>query len=177
MKLIGALGAGRGIHDVADLTGLGEGRLIEVAHLAAAQLQSTGGRGERFLADLAKANRGWPMRTTASGSRACGGAGAAKGLIKFAEPEIRGESYVPHAVAKRGRATAVLSETAGRFGYGLAPRKLVDTGSGRAPGVVVQQSPAIGSQTINVANSGASANDIAAAVAYQLGRARRGGLR
>lgn len=177
VKLISALGTGRSIHDVADLTGIGEDRLIEVVNLAAAQLRSTGGR-ERFLADLAKANRG---QAYANGGiwepGVYGGAGAARPLIKFAEPETRGESYIPHAVGKRSRATAVLSETAGRFGYGLVPRKLVDSGSGRAPVVVVQQSPAIGTQTINVANSPASANDIASAVAYQLRRAKRGGLR
>ncbi|MCY0922564.1 MULTISPECIES: phage tail tape measure protein [unclassified Streptomyces] len=178
VKLIGALGAGRGIHDVADRTGLGEDRLIEVANLAAGQLRATGASGERFLADLVKANRGLAYANGGIWEPGVyGGAGAAKGLIKFAEPETRGESYIPHAAAKRGRATAVLSDTAGRFGYGLVPRKLVDAGAGRAQVVVVQQSPAIGTQTIHVANSPASANDIAASMAYQLRRARRGGLR
>ncbi|MER6391286.1 phage tail tape measure protein [Streptomyces sp. NPDC001523] len=178
VKFIGALGAGRGIHDVADRTGLGEDRLIEVANLAAGQLRATGASGERFLADLVKANRGLAYANGGIWEPGMyGGAGAAKGLIKFAEPETRGESYIPHAAAKRGRATAVLSDTAGRFGYGLVPRKLVDAGAGRAQVVVVQQSPAIGTQTIHVANSPASANDIAASMAYQLRRARRGGLR
>ncbi|MDJ0383200.1 phage tail tape measure protein [Streptomyces sp. G-G2] len=178
VKLIGALGAGRGIHDVADLTGLGEDRLIEVANLAAAQLRGTGAQGERFLSDLVKANRGLAYANGGIWEPGVyGGAGAAKGLIKFAEPETGGESYIPHAAAKRGRATAVLGATAGKFGYGLVPRTLVDAGSGRPQIVVVQQSPAIGTQTINVANSPASANDIAASMAYQLRRAQRGGLR
>ncbi|MFD8978674.1 phage tail tape measure protein [Streptomyces sp. NPDC059564] len=178
VKLIGSLGAGRGIHDVADQTGLGEDRLIEVANLAAGQLRATGSRGERFLADLVKANRGLAYANGGIWEPGVyGGGGAPRGLIKFAEPETQGESYIPHAAAKRGRATAVLSETAGRFGYGLVPRKLVDAGAGRAQVVVVQQSPAIGSQTINVANSPASASDIAASMAYQLRRAKRGGLR
>lgn len=178
VKLIGALGAGRGIHDVADVTGLGEDRLIEVANLASTQLRSTGARGERFLSDLVKANRGLAYANGGIWEPGVyGGAGASRALIKFAEPETRGESYIPHAAAKRGRATAVLGATAGKFGYGLVPRKLVDAGSGRAQIVVVQQSPAIGTQTIHVANSPASANDIAASMAYQLRRARRGGLR
>ncbi|MCY0929483.1 phage tail tape measure protein [Streptomyces sp. H27-H1] len=178
VKLIGALSAGRGIHDVADQTGLGEDRLIEVANLAASQLRGTGARGERFLADLVKANRGLAYANGGIWEPGVyGGAGATKGLIKFAEPETRGESYIPHSAAKRGRATAVLGATAGKFGYGLVPRKLVDAGSGHAQVVVVQQSPAIGTQTINVSNSPASANDIAASMAYQLRRAQRGGLR
>ncbi|MFE2850403.1 phage tail tape measure protein [Streptomyces lavendulae] len=178
VKLIGSLAAGRGIHDVADRTGLGEDRLIEVANLASGQLRTTGTSGERFLADLAKANRGLAYANGGIWEPGMyGGAGAAKGLIKFAEPETQGESYIPHAAAKRGRATAVLSDTAGRFGYGLVPRRLVDAGAGRPQIVVVQQAPAIGTQTIHVANSPASANDIAASVAYQLRRAKRGGLR
>lgn len=37
------------------------------------------------------------------------------------EPEAGGEAYVPLALSKRGRSTAVLADVAQRFGYQLAP--------------------------------------------------------
>ncbi|MFJ8314075.1 MULTISPECIES: phage tail tape measure protein [unclassified Streptomyces] len=175
VKLIGALRAGRGIHDMADATGLGEDRLIEIANLSTDQIRKAGGRADRFLSDLVKANAGrayanggvWEPGTYSSPS--------ANGLIKFAERETGGESYIPHAAAKRGRATAVLAGTAGKFGYGLVPQTLVDARAGRSQVVVIRQAPAIGSQTIHVTRSGANADDIASAVSYQIRRAKRGG--
>ncbi|MFE5717635.1 phage tail tape measure protein [Streptomyces erythrochromogenes] len=176
VKIIAALSTGRGIHYVADSTGIEEDRLIEVANLASAQLRGVGSRAEQFLADLARANRGL--------SYANGGIwepgifrGSGRGLIKFAEGETVAESFIPHAASKRSRATDVLAETAGRFGYGLTPQRLVDAGAGQPQVVVVQQAPAIGTQTIHVSKAAATANDIAASVAYQLRRAKRGGLR
>ncbi|MGP3685821.1 phage tail tape measure protein [Streptomyces sp. IBSNAI002] len=176
VKIISALSTGRGIHYVAESTGIEEDRLIEVANLASSQLRGVGSRAERFLADLARANRGL--------SYANGGIwepgifnGSGRGLIKFAEGETVAESFIPHAASKRSRATDVLAETAGRFGFGLTPQRLVDAGAGRPQVVVVQQAPAIGTQTIHVSKAAATASDIAASVAYQLRRAKRGGLR
>ncbi|MGG2460546.1 phage tail tape measure protein [Streptomyces sp. RGM 3693] len=174
VKIIGALAKDRGIHTVADLTGIEEDRLIEVANASQSQIKKAGGKADRFLADLAKANAGkayanggiWEPGVYSSG----------KGLIKFAEPETHGESYIPHATAKRQRATGVLAQTADRFGYSLAPRRLVDATEGRTQIVVVHQAPAIGSQTINVTRSNSTATDIASAVSYQMRRAKRGGV-
>ncbi|MGX1668619.1 phage tail tape measure protein [Streptomyces sp. NPDC055400] len=173
VKLIGALAKGHGIHAVAESTGIDEDRLIEIANRGKGQIKSTGSKADRFLADLVKANAG---KAYANGGIWEPGVYSSKnGLIKFAEPETGSESYIPHAVAKRGRATAVLSETADRFGYGLAPKKLVNAAGGRARIVVVHQAPAIGSQTIHVAQGRDSADDIASAVSYQMRRAQRGG--
>ncbi|MBK3575979.1 phage tail tape measure protein [Streptomyces sp. MBT65] len=174
VKLIGALAKGRGIHAVAESTGIDEDRLIEIANRGKGQIKATGSKADRFLADLVKANAGKAYAN--GGIWEPGIYSSRNGLIKFAEPETHAESYIPHAVAKRGRATAVLSETADRFGYGLAPKRLVDAGAGRSQVVVVHQAPAIGQQTIHVTRAGATANDIASAVSYQMRRARRGGV-
>ncbi|MDN3025684.1 phage tail tape measure protein [Streptomyces sp. S.PB5] len=174
VKLIGALAKGRGIHAVAEKAGLDEDRIIEIANRGKGQIKATGSKADRFLADLVKANAGKAYAN--GGIWEPGVYSSRNGLIKFAEPETRAESYIPHAVAKRGRATAVLSETADRFGYGLAPKRLVDAGAGRSQVVVVHQAPAIGQQTIHVTRAGATANDIASAVSYQMRRARRGGV-
>ncbi|GHE15329.1 phage tail tape measure protein [Streptomyces alanosinicus] len=173
VKIIGALAKTKGIHDVADTTGLTEDRIIEIASLAKQQIKKTG-RADRFLSDLVKANAGKAYAN--GGIWEPGIYSSERGLIKFAEKETRGESYIPHAAAKRGRATAVLAETADRFGYGLTPRRLVDARAGRSQVVVVHQAPAIGQQTIHVTRAGASADDIASAVSYQMRRARRGGV-
>ncbi|MFG2143677.1 phage tail tape measure protein [Streptomyces sp. NPDC048696] len=175
VALIGALASGRGIHDVAAATGLGEDRLIEIANLSTNQIRKAGRKADRFLSDLVKANAGrayadggmWEPGVYASSSES--------GLIKFAERSTGGESYIPHASAKRGRATSVLAATASKFGYRLAPRTLVDARAGRPQVVVVQQAPAIGSQTIHVTRAAATADDISSALAYQMRRAQRGG--
>ncbi|GGX36771.1 phage tail tape measure protein [Streptomyces noursei] len=174
VKIIGALAKGRGIHTVADLTGIEEDRLIEVANASRSQIKKAGGKADRFLADLVKANAGKAYAN--GGIWEPGVYSSNNGLIKFAERETHGESYIPHSQAKRGRATAVLAQTADRFGYALTPRRLVDAKEGRTQIVVVHQAPAIGSQTINVTNNRASANDIASAVSYQVRRAKRGGV-
>ncbi|MEV0370611.1 phage tail tape measure protein [Streptomyces sp. NPDC050636] len=173
VKIINALAKGRGIHAVADLTSIEEDRLIEVANRAKGQIKKTG-KADRFLADLVKANAGKAYAN--GGMWEPGVYSSNNGLIKFAERETRGESYIPHSPAKRGRATAVLADTADRFGYSLTPRRLVDAAAGRARVVVVHQAPAIGSQTIHVAQSRASADDITSAVSYQMRRAKRGGV-
>ncbi|GAA3963105.1 hypothetical protein [Gordonia caeni] len=43
------------------------------------------------------------------------------GPVQWAEGETDWEAFIPGALSKRGRATAILKETARRFGYGLAP--------------------------------------------------------
>lgn len=40
----------------------------------------------------------------------------------WAEPETGGETYIPHAIAKRGRSTQILAQTADEFGYQLVPK-------------------------------------------------------
>ncbi|MFD3667187.1 phage tail tape measure protein [Streptomyces sp. NPDC058672] len=173
VKVVGALSKNKGIHPVAEATGLAEDRIIEVGSLAKSQIKKTG-KADRFLSDLVKANAGKAYAN--GGIWEPGVYSSPRGLIKFAEPETGAESYIPHATAKRGRATAVLAETADRFGYGLAPRRLVDAQAGRGRVVVVHQAPAIGQQTIHVSGSAATADGIAATVAYQMRRARRGGV-
>ncbi|MGF0173166.1 phage tail tape measure protein [Streptomyces sp. Marseille-Q5077] len=173
VQIIGALAKTRGIHDVADATGLDEDRVIKIANLAKQQIKKTG-RADRFLSDLIRANAGKAYAN--GGIWEPGVYSSERGLIKFAEKETRGESYIPHAPAKRGRATTVLAQTADRFGYALTPRRLVDAHAGRAQVVVVHQAPAIGQQTIHVTRAGADAGDIASAVSYQMRRARRGGV-
>ncbi|WP_406260431.1 phage tail tape measure protein [Streptomyces chartreusis] len=175
VKLIGALAKGRGIHAVAESTGIDEDRLIEIANRGKGQIKATGSKADRFLADLVKANAG---KAYANGGLWEPGVypPSGNGLIKFAERSTGGEAYLPLSAAKRGRATAVLGQVADRFGYGLAPKKLVDATAGRARIVVVHQAPAIGSQTIHVAQTGATASDIASTVAYQMRRAKRGGV-
>ncbi|MEN8649122.1 phage tail tape measure protein [Streptomyces sp. 21So2-11] len=176
LKIIGALAKNKGIHDVSGSTGIDEDRLIEISNLGKQQIKGTGSKANRFLADLVKANAGHAYANGGIWEPGVYSSSSSDGLIKFAEKETGSESYIPHAPAKRGRATAVLAETADRFGYSIAPRRLVDAADGRSRIVVVHQAPAIGSQTIHVAQSPASANDIASAVSYQMRRAKRGGV-
>ncbi|MFD3511938.1 phage tail tape measure protein [Streptomyces sp. NPDC058657] len=175
LKIIGSLGTGRGIHSVAELTGLDEDRLIEVANLSTGHLRKAGTKADRFLSDLVKANAG---KAYADGGLWEPGVYASQpnGLIKFAERSTGGEAYLPMGQAKRGRSTAVLSQVADKFGYGLTPKTLVGASDGRTRVVIVNQAPAIGTQTIHVTQSNATPNDIASAVSYQMRRAKRGGV-
>ncbi|MCX5206742.1 phage tail tape measure protein [Streptomyces sp. NBC_00237] len=175
LKIIGVLAKDRGIHQVADLTGLDEDRLIEVANQSTGHLRKSGPKADRFLSDLVKANAG---RAYADGGLWEPGVYASQpnGLIKFAERSTGGEAYLPMGQAKRGRSTAVLSQVADKFGYGLTPKTLVGATDGRTRVVIVNQAPAIGTQTINVTRSNATPDGIASAVAYQMRRAKRGGV-
>lgn len=47
--------------------------------------------------------------------------GPGDGMRVWNEPEAEGESYIPHASGKRGRATSILAQTAAKFGYQLVP--------------------------------------------------------
>lgn len=177
IKVLGALGADRGIHAVADATGLEEDRLIEVSNAGKEYIKGAGSRANRFLNDLIKANAG---KAYADGGLWEPGIYSSPpgrdGLIKFAERSTGGEAYLPLGPAKRARSTAVLGSVADRFGLAVTPKRLVDAAGGRTQVVVVHQAPAIGTQTINVSRSSATPEGIASAVAYQVRRAKRGGV-
>jgi len=96
-------------------------------------------------------------------------------LVKFAEPETQGESYIPHAMSKRSGSTKILNQTAAKFGYDLAPRGMeAANGGGR---VIVQQAaagPLIGSLTVP-AMSREDAIPSITEVMYQTRKIERGG--
>ncbi|MEU5428475.1 phage tail tape measure protein [Streptomyces olivoreticuli] len=177
IKILGALSPGRGIHAVADATGLDEDRLIDVANASRDRIKGAGAKANRFISDLVKATAG---RAYAQGGLWEPGLYSSPpgsdGLIKFAERSTGGEAYLPLGAAKRGRSTAVLGQVASRFGLAVAPKRLVNAASGRTQVVVVHQAPAIGTQTIHVSQSSATPEGIASAVAYQVRRAKRGGV-
>ncbi|MFI0156233.1 phage tail tape measure protein [Streptomyces lydicus] len=155
-----------GIHDVAGTTGLGEDDIVAVATKASTQIKSSlGSRSTRFLADLARAQKGLSY---ANGGIRPGIYGTRAGAVTFAEPSTGGEAYIPLGSNKRARATAVLSDVAHRFGVGLT-----DASAGRV--VVISQE---GPTTVNVpvTKTGASAYDIGHQVGRQMRRARRGGV-
>jgi hypothetical protein len=160
-----------GIHAVADATGLGEDVIIDVANKAKVQImQFLGGRAERFLSDLFKANKG--MAYENGGIRA-GLYGTRGGIIRFAEPSTRGEAYIPLSPSKRSSATAVLSNVAGRFGLGLTD------GQGQRVVIIREQGPLVGESHFHISGRAAD-QDLARAVearqAYQLRRLARGGV-
>ncbi|MFG2532825.1 phage tail tape measure protein [Streptomyces sp. NPDC048516] len=155
-----------GIHDVASATGLGEDDIVTVATKASSQIKSSlGSRSAKFLADLARAQKGLSY---ANGGIRPGIYGTRAGAVTFAEPSTGGEAYIPLGANKRASATAVLGDVAQRFGVGLT-----DANAGRA--VVISQE---GPTTVNVpvTRTGASAYDIGHQVGRQMRRARRGGV-
>ncbi|WP_333745675.1 phage tail tape measure protein [Streptomyces sp. IBSBF 2950] len=174
VKIIGATKSKTtGIHAIADTTGLDEDEIITVATKATSQIKKAlGSRAARLLSDLTKANKGLAY---ADGGIREGIYATSSGLVRFAEPSTQGEAYVPLALGKRRRATAVLGDVAGRFGYALTG--LQDAAAGRMQVIVVQQAaPLIGNQTIQIDRPGATEQQIASAVGYQLRRAQRGGV-
>jgi TP901 family phage tail tape measure protein len=173
VQIIGAVRSSKtGIHDVADTTGLDEEEIITVAGKATGQIKkSLGIRSSRFLSDLTKAQKGLAY---ADGGIRAGMYATQGGIIRFAEPSTGGEAYLPLGLSKRPQATDVLKDVAGRFGYQLLGRQ--DAGAGATRVIVVQQDgPLIGHQSIRVDRPGATEQQIAAAVGYQVRRARRGG--
>ncbi|MFF0741515.1 phage tail tape measure protein [Streptomyces sp. NPDC004111] len=176
LKIVGSLAKGRGLHTVAELTALDEDRVIEVANRSTGHLRKAGPKADRFLSDLVKANAGKAYADGGMWEPGVYSSPSPNGLIKFAERSTGGEAYLPLGQAKRGRSTAVLSQVADKFGYGLTPKTLVGASDGRTRIVIVNQAPAIGTQTIHVTKSAATPNDIASAVAYQMRRAKRGGV-
>lgn len=162
-----------GIHDVAGSTGLGEDEIIATATKASAQIKSSlGSRATKFLADLGKANKGLAY---ANGGIRPGIYATNAGAVTFAEPSTGGEAYIPLGASKRGRATDVLRDVAGRFGVGLTDA----AGGGGRVVIVQEQGPLIGSQTWQVTTGGNAADTarrIDADNGYQLRRLARGGV-
>lgn len=156
-----------GIHNVADTTGLGEDAIIATATKAQAQIKSSlGARSAKFIADLARANRGLSY---ANGGIREGIYSTRGGAVTFAEPSTGGEAYIPLGAAKRGPATNVLRDVASRFGVGLT-----DATSSR-PMVIVREGGDT-NVTVHTVRTGASASDIGAQVGRSVRRARRGGV-
>ncbi|THA29177.1 phage tail tape measure protein [Streptomyces sp. A1277] len=162
-----------GIHDVAGSTGLGEDEIIAAATKGTSQIEmSLGGRASRFLADLNKANKGLAY---ANGGIRSGIYATKGGAVTFAEPATGGEAYIPLGASKRGPATDVLRDVAGRFGVGLTDA----AGGGGRVVIIREQAPLIGSQTWQVTTGGNAADTarkIDADNGYQLRRLARGGV-
>lgn len=173
VQIIGAVKtSSTGIHDVAAATGLGEDEIITVADLAKAQIsKSLGSRSARFLADLGKADKGMAYQDGGIWEPGIYGA-MPSGRIKFAEASTQGEAYMPLAQSKRAASTRVLATVAGKFGIPLGNAH----STGGTVVIVQQAAPVIGSLTIPVTKTGATANDIASTVAWQARRASRGGV-
>lgn len=156
-----------GIHTVADTTGLGEDVIIATATKAQAQIKSSlGSRASKFIADLARANKGLSYE---NGGIREGIYSTRGGAVTFAEPQTGGEAFIPLGASKRGPATNVLRDVAARFGVGLTDV------SGARPLVIVREG---GDTNVNVTTvrTGATASDIASQVGRQVRRARRGGV-
>ncbi|MFJ9988567.1 hypothetical protein ACIQUD_31920 [Streptomyces globisporus] len=156
-----------GIHNVADTTGLGEDAIIATATKAQAQIKSSlGSRASKFIADLARANKGLSYE---NGGIREGIYSTRGGAVTFAEPQTGGEAFIPLGASKRGPATNVLRDVAARFGVGLTDV------SGSRPLVIVREG---GDTNVNVTTvrTGASASDIGAQVGRSVRRARRGGV-
>jgi hypothetical protein len=155
-----------GLHDVADTTGLGEDDIVAIATKARSQISSSlGSRAAKFLADLARAQKGLSYE---NGGIRPGIYGTRDGAVTFAEPATGGEAFIPLGANKRRQATAVLKDVAGRFGIGL-------TDVAAARHVVVIKD---GNTYINVpaVRTGASASDIGFQVGRSYRRAKRGGV-
>ncbi|WOX11462.1 phage tail tape measure protein [Streptomyces sp. N50] len=184
LTIIGAIKTSTtGIHKVADSTGLEEDRIIEVADLGQSRIRSAlGSRATRFLADLAKANKG--LAYANGGVWEPGVYSSPTALIKFVEADTGGEAFIPLAASKRASATAVLGDVAGRFGLQLAPDtrdsapiRTVDAHpAGNVQVVVVrEQQPLIGSMPVTVSSTSATPQQLGAEVMRRLRNAQRGG--
>ncbi|MFC8008653.1 phage tail tape measure protein [Streptomyces cinereoruber] len=156
-----------GIHDVAGTTGLDEDEIITIATKASAQIKkSLGTRATKFLADLARANKGLSY---ANGGIRPGIYSTTAGAVTFAEPSTGGEAYIPLGGNKRSSALPVLHEAARRMGVGvtdLASRQVI----------VVRETGDTFNVPITAVRPGATAAEISAAFARQARRARRGGV-
>ncbi|MFE9461718.1 hypothetical protein [Streptomyces californicus] len=156
-----------GIHNVADTTGLGEDVIIATATKAQSQIKSSlGSRASKFIADLARANKGLSYE---NGGIREGIYSTRGGAVTFAEPASGGEAYIPLGANKRGPATNVLRDVAARFGVGLTDV------SGSRPLVIVREGGDT-NVTVSTVRTGATASDIASQVGRQVRRARRGGV-
>ncbi|WP_282795785.1 hypothetical protein [Streptomyces sp. CC224B] len=173
VKIIGAtVSKNTGIHAIADKTGLEEEDIITVASKATGQLKSAlGPRAARLLADLAKAKKGLAY---ADGGIREGIYATRGGLVRFAEPSTGGEAYIPLAPQRRQRATAVLGDVAGRFGYTLTGAR---DAQAQAVRVIVIRQPAalVGHMPVTVSSPAASPQEFGAEVMRRLRNAQRGG--
>ncbi|MGW5529381.1 phage tail tape measure protein [Streptomyces xanthochromogenes] len=157
-----------GIHDVAATTGLGEDEIIALSTKATSQIRSSlGTRATKFLADLARAQKGLSY---ADGGIRPGLYATAAGAVTFAEPSTGGEAYIPLGANKRTSATRVLADVAGRFGLGLTDVR--STGQQ----VVIIREGGDTYVTVPQLHTGATASDIGAQVGRGVRRARRGGV-
>ncbi|MGW2843962.1 hypothetical protein ACWC5G_03100, partial [Streptomyces sp. NPDC001274] len=156
-----------GLHTVADTTGLGEDEIITIANKAKSQISGAlGSRATKFLADLARANKGLSYAT---GGIREGIYATRAGAVTFAEPSTGGEAYIPLGANKRRAATNVLRDVASRFGVGLTDM------SATRPVVIVRDGGDT-HVTVTAVRTGASASDIGSQVGRSVRRARRGGV-
>ncbi|GAA1111289.1 phage tail tape measure protein [Streptomyces javensis] len=175
VQIISAITSSKvGIHKVAETTGLTEDDIIDVASKAKGQIKtSLGTRATQFLADLDKATKGLAY---ADGGIREGIYATRGGLLRFAEPSTHGEAYIPLALGKRHRATAVLDDVAGRFGYTLTGAQ--DAQAGRTRVIIIRQPASlIGSMPVTVSSpaGAASPEQFGAEVMRRLRNAQRGG--
>ena len=155
-----------GLHDVADVTGLGEDDIIATATKATGQIKSSlGSRAAKFLADLARAQKGLSY---ANGGIRPGIYSTQAGAVTFAEPETGGEAFIPLGAGKRRVASTVLHDVARRFGVGLT-----DISSSRQVVVIKEGDTNV---TVTAVRTGASASDIGSQVGRGVRRAQRGGV-
>lgn len=168
VSIIAAISTSKtGIHDVAAATNLGEDEIISVGNKAKSQIsKALGTRASRFLADLARANKG--LSYAAGGIRS-GIYATRGGAVTFAEPETHGEAFIPLSPSKRRSALPVLTDVAHRFGLGLT-----DVAASRA--VVVIRGGGDTHVSVTAVRTGATASDIGAQVGRSVRRARRGGV-
>jgi hypothetical protein len=156
-----------GIHDVAAATALGEDEIITVGNKAKAQIsKALGTRATRFLADLARANKGMSY---ANGGIRSGIYATQGGAVTFAEPKTHGEAFIPLSPSKRRSALPVLTDVAHRFGLGIS-----DVASSRA--VVVIREGGDTHVSVTAVRTGATASDIGSQVGRSVRRAKRGGV-
>jgi TP901 family phage tail tape measure protein len=157
-----------GIHNVAATTGLGEDEIIALSTKATGQIRSSlGTRATKFLADLARAQKGLSY---ADGGIRPGLYATTHGAVTFAEPSTGGEAFIPLGANKRPSATRVLADVAGRFGLGLTDVR--STGQR----VVIIREGGDTYVTVPQLHTGATASDIGAQVGRGVRRARRGGV-
>ncbi|MEV8388661.1 MULTISPECIES: phage tail tape measure protein [unclassified Streptomyces] len=186
VKIIGAVkSSSTGLHAVAEALSMDEDRIIEVASLGRARIQSAlGGKAKRFLDDLGKANRG--LAYGDGGILTPGIYATSNGIVTFAEPSTQGEAFIPLGSAKRSSATAVLEDVAERFGYRLTESgvsgstRLVDARpQGGVQVVVIREQPAalVGSMPITVTGQAdrKAVDAVGTEVMRRLRAAQRGG--
>ena len=101
---------------------------------------------------------------------------ATPGLVQWAEPETRGEAFIPLAPGKRRRSLAIWEETGRRLG--ALPKSFADGGLNiPAPGPSYSSVSNVGGHTINVYGVQAdSTSEVAKAVLFASRKQDRGGV-